>query len=401
MTAAPSPARRYPILIVGGGTAGITVAARLRKALPKEEIAVLEPSEKHYYQPLWTLVGAGVVDRRVSVRAEKDVIPRGVVWIRDAVVAFDPENNLVRTAGGEAIGYDYLVVCPGLQLNWGKVEGLAGQVGQGGVCSNYAFETVESTWEALRHFRGGVAIFTQARPPVKCGGAPQKILYLAADYLRRQGLREKSELLFVSPAAGIFPIPAYARTLNGVLKRYGIQTLFRHELVAVRPQDREARFKNLDTGEEVIRHYDLLHVTPPMSAPDCIQRSTLADASGFVEVDAKTLQHVRYPNVFALGDASSLPTSKTGAAVRKQAPVLVANLKAVKEGRAPTAVYDGYSSCPIVTGYGRLMLAEFDYGMRRKESFPFDQSRERGSMYLLKRYILPLVYWHGMLKGRL
>lgn len=393
--------KRDKIVIVGGGSAGLSVAARLCAQKPAPEITIVEPSEKHWYQPLWTLVGAGVFPRQASERPEADYIPPGAIWVRDAVMRFEPERNAVKTQGGRTISYDYLVVAPGLQLDWARIRGLAGHVGRDGICSNYSYETVESTWQALRAFSGGTALFTQPSTAVKCGGAPQKICYLAEDYFRQIGLRKQSHVVFASGTKSIFAVPKYAAALERVITRKGIETLFQHELVEVRPVQREAVFQRLDNSHEVVLSYDLLHVTPPTSAPDVVKRSPLVDSIGWVEVDSKTLQHIRYPNVYSLGDASNLPTSKTGAAIRKQAPVLVANLTAQRRGLLPSAQYDGYTSCPLVTGYGSLILAEFDYEKRSCETFPFNQAKERRSMYLLKAYGLPRLYWHGMLRGRL
>lgn len=133
----------------------------------------------------------------------------------------------------------------------------------------------------------------------------------------------------------------------------------------------------------------MIHVTPPQSAPDFIRKSKLANETGWVDIDKNTLQHNRYPNIFSIGDASSLPTSKTGAAIRKQAPILVANLLAALHKKKAVKQYDGYTSCPLVTGYGKLVLAEFDYQNQPKETFPFDQSKERWSMYQLKNMFCP------------
>lgn len=394
------PVVRHQVVIVGGGTAGITVAARLHRTAKHLDIALIEPSTKHYYQPLWTLVGGGVFPKEASEREEAAVIPPGVTWLHDAVTDFDPEHNTVLTRDGRRVRYDFLVVAPGIQIDWDKVKGLKETIGRGGVCSNYAYEYVSYTWDCIKHFSGGNAIFTMPNTAIKCGGAPQKIMYLADDYFRRTGVRERARIIFASATASVFAVKKYAAALNRVITRKGIETCYRHDLVEIRPTSREAIFEHLDTHEQVIMSYDLLHVTPPMSAPDCIKRSPLANAAGWVEVDKYTLQHVRYPNVFSLGDASSLPTSKTGAAIRKQAPVLVTNLRAAMQGKPLPARYDGYTSCPLVTGYGRLILAEFDYDLQPKETFPFDQAKERYSMYLLKKYGLPALYWHGMLKGR-
>jgi sulfide:quinone oxidoreductase len=390
--------KKYQIVIVGGGTAGISVAARLRKK--DLDVAIIEPSAKHYYQPFWTFAGGGIVKKEQSERDESDYIPEGVKWIQDSVVEFQPDENFVTTKSGEMTGYDFLIVAPGLQLNWDKVKGLPEAVGKDGVCSNYSFKTVDSTWEFIRNFKGGKAIFTQPNTPIKCGGAPQKICYLAEDYFRKTGIRDKCDIEFISGAGVLFSSPYYVPPLEKHIAETGIKYKLKHDLVEIRAASSEAVFQNLETNEEVIEKYDLIHVTPPMGAPDFIKQSPLADAAGWVDVDKFTLQHKRFANIFSLGDASNLPTSKTGAAIRQQIPVLLANLSSAMNGEALTAKYNGYSSCPLVTGYDSLILAEFDYDLQPQETFPFDQRKERYSMFLLKRYILPRLYWDGMLRGR-
>jgi sulfide:quinone oxidoreductase len=391
-----SPTR---VVIVGGGAGGITVAARLANSGESLKIQIVEPSDKHYYQPLWTLVGAGVFPREESERNEADFIPPGVEWIKEFVDSFQPEQNRVTLRDGRHLEYDYLVVSPGLQINWQKVKGLKEAVGKGGVCSNYDYNTVESTWAAIRSLKSGNAVFTQPSGVIKCGGAPQKICYLAEDYFRQHGVREQVNVIFASAAGMIFPVDRYRPSLERVIERKGIQTLYEHDLCEVRPNTKEAVFRRPDGSEHAVR-YDMLHATPPMGPPDFISRSPLADAGGWVEVNKHTLQHLRFSNVFGLGDASSLPTSKTGAAIRKQAPVLVENLLSQRAGEPLLGSYDGYTSCPLVTGYSGMILAEFDYDKQPAESFPFDQSQERYSMYLLKKHALPNLYWHGMLRGR-
>ncbi len=392
----------YQVLIVGGGSAGITVAAYLANEPSKPEVAIIEPSTRHFYQPLWTLVGAGVFPRENSMRDEADFIPPGTTWIQDAVSAFDPEHNRVTLRSGDTIGYDYLVVAMGIQIDWDKIKGLKESIGKEGVCSNYSYDTVESTWDNIRTFRGGNAIFTQPATPIKCGGAPQKIAYLAEDYFRKSGVRERSNVMFMSAAGGIFGVKKYADTLNQVIKRKQIDARFQHNLVEIRPDRREAVFVQMNNDNaEVVVNYEMIHVTPPMSAPDLIKQSVLADANGWVDVDKYTLRHARYKNVFSLGDCSNLPTSKTGAAIRKQAPVVVENMIASMHGKPLPAAYNGYTSCPLVTGYGSLVLAEFDYNQQPLETFPFDQAQERYSMYALKAYGLPAMYWNGMLRGRI
>ncbi|MEZ4537661.1 MAG: FAD/NAD(P)-binding oxidoreductase [Cyanobacteriota/Melainabacteria group bacterium] len=387
------------VVILGGGTAGISVAARLRKALRGTEIMVVEPAATHYYQPLWTLVGAGVFDKDESARAEKGLIPDGVEWLEDSVERIDPEKMEVITRGGKSFSYSVLVVSTGLKILWDGVKGLADTIGKNGVCSNYSIDYVSYTWDCIREFKGGTAIFTHPNTPIKCGGAPQKIAYLAEDYFSMNGVRENSRLY--SPLPRIqSSVSQNMPASEQVIERKKIEALFQHNLVEIIADKKEAVFQRLDNGEEVRMQYDMLHVTPPMGPPDFIKESSLGDQAGWVDVDNHTLQHTKYKNIFSLGDSAGLPTSKTAAAIRKQAPVAVANILAFMGGEEPQASYDGYTSCPLVTGYKNLILAEFDYALNPQESFPFDQSKERYSMYLFKKYVIPVLYWEGMLKGR-
>jgi sulfide:quinone oxidoreductase len=392
--------RHFEVVIVGGGTGGISVAARLRAKGGFQSVALVEPSEVHYYQPLWTLVGGGVLGKESTRRRQADFIPKGTTWVRDAVASFSPEKNEIALKNGDRLTYGYLVVAVGMEVFWDRIPGLREALSTGSVCSNYSYETVEGTWKAIQAFRGGRALFTFPSTPIKCGGAPQKIMYLAESYFRKQGLRDKTEVVFFSAGASIFAVKKYAAVLNGIIAKRGLQTRYRYNLVEIRPKDRVAVFENLDTKDRTEERYDLMHVTPPMGTPAVVSSSALADGAGFVAVDKHTLQHVKFPNVFSLGDGSSLPTSRTGAAIRKQAPVLVGNLLAYATKRPLTAKYDGYTSCPLVTDYGKVVLAEFDYDGNPVETFPFDQGKERWSMYFLKRYLLPPLYWYGMLRGR-
>ena len=393
-------ADKHQIVIVGGGSAGITTAAQLLKMNRGLDIAIIDPSDWHYYQPLWTLVGGGAASREKTRRPQKSVIPNGTTWVKSAVCSFDPENNSLSTGDGQTIGYEFLIVCPGIQIDWDRIVGLKESLGKNGVCSNYSYDSVNSTWDCIRNLNEGVAVFTQPETPIKCGGAPQKIMYLAEHYFRKHGKRGQIGVKFLSAKPGIFPAPHYAAKLEKIISDRNIEASFEHQLVELKTTSKEAVFRNLKLGEEVIQKYDMIHVTPPMSAPDFIAKSPLAAEDGWVSVDKHTLQHTNYTNVFGLGDASNLPTSKTGAAIRKQAPIVAANVTALMAGNSMTNSYNGYTSCPLVTGYGRLILAEFDYDKQPDETFWFDQSKERWSMYMLKKIGLPILYWQGMLRGR-
>lgn len=392
----------YQILIIGGGNAGISVAAQLLLKSSSLEIAIIEPATKHYYQPAWTLVGSGAFDIQKTVRSEAEVMPEGVEWIKQRAAAFKPESNEVTLETGESISYGFLIVAPGIQLNWDAVKGLREALGKDGVCSNYSFDYAPYTWETLKNFKGGKAIFISPHTPVKCGGAPHKIMYMAADYFRKQGILNKTDIQYWSGGTRLFAVEKYEKTLLQVCKRANIKLNFFQRLEEIDAKNKRAKFVGFGEANKDVETwvaYDMIHVTPPQSAPDFIKKSPLANEAGWIDVNKSTLQHTKYANIFALGDASSLPTSKTGAAIRKQAPVVVANLLAAMEKKALEATYNGYTSCPVVTGYGKLVLAEFDYNNQPQETFPFDQSKERWSMYQLKKQVLPWFYWNKILKG--
>ncbi|MCK6510489.1 NAD(P)/FAD-dependent oxidoreductase [Myxococcota bacterium] len=397
-------AQQYNILIIGAGTAGIAMAARLRKHFPAGQIALIDPAEKHYYQPLWTLVGAGICPREESERNTVDLIPDGVEWLRDAVESFQPEQNTVTTKKGDTLGYKVLIVAPGIQINWGAIKGLKDTLGKNGVASNYDYNLVHKTWPMLQEVQSGNAIFTFPNTLIKCAGAPQKIMWLAEEAFRKAGKRDKINVIYAPAGAAIFGVPRYAKPLNKLVKERDIEGRYNRNLIEIRPDKKEAVFEilkdKIPTGDTETLSYSFLHVTPPQSAPDFVRNSTLADKDGWVDVDKHTLQHHKFPNIFSLGDASSLPCSKTGAAIRKQAHFLEENIVAFFANKPLTGHYDGYASCPLVTGYNSVILAEFGYDGKIMESFPFEQDRERFSMYALKRYALPPLYWHGMLKGR-
>lgn len=394
---------RHRVVIIGGGTAGITVAARLRRA-GQTDVAVVDPAHTHYYQPLWTLAGAGCAPIGESARPQASVLPRGVRWIRRSAVRADPDAREVVLDDGSVLGYEQLVLCPGIRLDWDGIAGLRSALGADGVCSNYSYESVSATWHAIRTTRSGAAVFAMPAGPIKCAGAPQKIAYLAADHWRREGVLGKVDVHLVLPTPGLFGVPEYAEVLAGVVRRYGITVHFGSEVTAVRAESREVTVRGIATGETFALPCTMAHLVPPQRAPEWIGESGLAgpaDPGGYAEIDKHTLRHVRYPEVFALGDAGSSPNSKTGAAVRKQAPVVVANLLAAQRGAPPPARYGGYASCPLTTARGKTLLAEFDYTMRPAPSIPFlDTTRERTDMWYLKRRGLPFLYWNLMLRGR-
>ncbi len=417
------------IIIVGAGNAGLSVASQLLRKNVNASISIVDPSTKHYYQPAWTLVGAGEFDINDTVKNQIDFIPKGAEWIQDAVETFQPELNKLTCKSGKVIEYDVLIVAPGIQLDWQKIEGLKEALGKNNISSNYSFEHAPYTWEMIKNFKGGTAVFTNPSSPIKCGGAPHKIMYLACDYWTKKGIIDKCDVHYISGAGMIFGVPEYAATLKEVLIKHNIKTHFTSDVYKIDAQKQTVYFKNKFSKEEnsnnlksvgaacyainegstsdsvsdISLTFDFCHAVPPQSAPEFIKNSPLRDANnafGYVEINKNTMQHTRFENVFALGDCTNAPCSKTGAAIRKQAPVGVENVLSFLSNKSLTAEYTGYSACPIPTQYGKLMLAEFDYTNTPKMTFPFDQAKPRWSMWIMKKYLLPWLYWNKILTGK-
>jgi sulfide:quinone oxidoreductase len=392
--------QKYNVVVVGGGSGGLAVAGRLRRRRPELDVAVIEPSGEHYYQPAWTLVGAGAYSAEATRKRESAVMPKGVAWIKTRVAGFEPQSNQIVLEDGTRVEYAFLVVAAGIQLNWGAIEGLKETLGHNCVTSNYDYSLAPYTWECIRDFRGGRALFTQPPMPIKCPGAPQKILYLAADRFRKRGIT--AELDFFNAGATMFGVPFFAKALDKVMDAYGAKAHFGHNLVAVDGPGKQAVFEYAD-GDEKKREthaFEMLHVVPPQSAPDFIRDSPLSDQSGWVTVDKHTMRHTQYENVFGLGDCTNSPNSKTAAAVKNQAPVVVANLLRTLDRNGPELTYDGYASCPLTTSLGKVMLAEFCYDGVVTPSFVLDPRVPRAAFWWLKKSFLPHLYWQFIVPGK-
>jgi sulfide:quinone oxidoreductase len=397
------PNKHHTLLIIGGGAAGVTIANTMRRQNAKIDIAIVEPSEVHYYQPGFTIVGGGAYTLKETIRNEADLIHPTVTWIKDYAETFQPNDNSVSLRSGDTISYDYLVVCPGLQLDWGKIEGLKETLGKNNVCSNYSAETVEYTWECIQNIKEGAALFTQPPMPIKCAGAPQKIMYLAADRFRKRGTLDKFNIEFFNAGPVLFGVPFFAKALSKVVADYGIKTNFNHNLVAIDGPAKSATFEVTDSDgnkQRITKAFDMIHVTPPQSAPDFIKKSPLANAAGWIDVNPKSLQHNQFSNIFALGDAAATSNAKTAAAIRKQAPVVVDNILSLQNKTDIREGYDGYGSCPLTTSLSTVMLAEFSYDGKVTPSFPFlDPRKNRFIWWWGKTTGFPWLYWHLMIKG--
>ena len=391
------------IVVIGGGSAGIGLLASLLKRDPQLNITLIEPNDYHCYQPAWTLVGGGAYDLQKTRRPLADVLPNGVSWVQAAVSEVLPDENTLVLDSGQRVTWKNLIVCPGLRLAWEKIEGLQDTLGQHGVTSNYSYEHAAYTWQLVQQLKGGKALFTQPAMPIKCAGAPQKALYLSCDHWLKQGDLKHIDVEFNLAGAALFGVPTFVPPLMKYVEKYNARLAFNSNLVKVDGPARKAWFEVKDaegnaTVEEKI--FDMLHVVPPQLSPDFIRQSPLVDAAGWCEVNPHSLQHLRYPHIFGLGDVCGTTNAKTAAAVRKQIVVVAENLLALRKQAPLPLKYDGYGSCPLTVEKGKVVLAEFGYGGKLLPTFPLDPTQARRSMWFLKATLLPWFYWNGMLKGR-
>ncbi len=416
--------KHFQVVVIGGGTGGIMTASRLRNKNKDISIAIIEPSDTHYYQPASSLIGAGTYKMKNALRPQSTVIPKNTSWIKDQATQILPDENKVEMQKSGFVTYDYLIVATGVVNDLSQIEGLKEAVDKGVVCSNYI--NPEYTWENLQQFKKGNAIFTQPSTPFKCGGAPQKAMYMAADYIRKQNLSGETSILFPTPSGVIFPVKEIKETLEKVIDRYQIHFKPFHNPIKIDTEKKTAFFKIMndeialdkakDSAMGIVYHensvveipFNFMHLAPPQTVPAVIKKSKLINAEGWLDVDINSLQHKTYQNVFGVGDVAALPTAKTGAAIRKQAPVIVDNILKLLQGKeADNKSYDGYSSCPLITGYGKMALAEFNYKNEftpdpmMKFMLVFSSHKEHWRLWMLKKYMLPFMYWNQMIKGRM
>ena len=413
--------KHYKILIIGGGTGGVMIASQFIAKNLEKDIAIIEPSMYHYYQPAWTLVGAGDYNFEDTKRKMGNVIPKGADWIKQKATKIYPEENAVILDEGKKVTYEYLIVSPGLKQDFSLIPGLKEVMDDPNSGAGSVYTDPDKVWKNIKNFKGGVALFTQPPTPIKCGGAPQKIMYLAEAAFKKQGKREKTKVVFATNGGVIFGIKPIKDTLMKVVDRKCINLKFGHRLAEIDPKkkiawyslgDNKGEHNNL--GIEILEKeglvgikYDFLHSAPPSLAPNFVKEAGLTNADGWMDVDQYTLQHKKHKNIFGIGDVAALPTAKTGAAIRKQVPVVIDNIEKLKKGIEKfDKKYNGYSSCPLITDYGKMVLAEFDYDGNftpdpmLKWLLIFDSSKEHWRLWMLKKYGLPYLYWNKMMKGK-
>jgi len=400
---------RARIVIAGAGAAGLATASRLAAALDGAQITLIDARREHYYQPGFTLVGAGIKPAGYVTSTTAEYVPRGVELVQARVAEFDPAGNKVVTDAGQPFAYDFLVVATGLELEYGLIEGMEERlIGKNGVGSIYRGPAAAlATWQAMSDFadRGGRGVFLRPATEMKCAGAPLKYTFITEDYLTRRGRRGKAEIVYNSNNKVLFSVPIVSEKVRMLFEERGIEVSYERVLKAIDPGRRIATFATPQGIEE--QGYDFIHVIPPMRASHAIRNSPLPwqsgawAAEGWLEVDKGTLRHVRHPNVFGVGDVAGVPKGKTAASVKWQVPVAVDHLVAEIAGKTSAALYTGYTSCPLITRLGQAMLVEFDYRNNLTPSFPgvIAPLEELWVSWVMKTMALRPTYV-SMLRGR-
>ncbi len=407
--AAPKLASKARIVIAGAGAAGLAAASQLSARLDGAQITLVDARKPHYYQPGFTLIAAGLKSSSYSVSATRDHVAKGVDLIEEAVAEFDPEGNRIVTQSGRAVPYDFLIVATGLQLDYAAIAGMdTALIGRDGIGSVYAGpQEAEATWREMARFseRGGVGLFSRPITEMKCAGAPLKYAFITDDYLRKNGQRQRAKLIYAAQNQTLFGVPIVSEKVRMLFADRGIETAYSHVMVGIDPGKRIATF-NTPNGQKEIG-FDFINVVPPMRAPQAVRNSPLPwregalAADGWLEVDQKTLRHRRYHNVFGIGDVAGVPKGKTAASVKWQTPVAVDQLVASIAGKTSSEVYNGYTSCPLITKIGRAMLVEFDYNNNLVPSFPgiIAPLEELWLSWLMKEIALKPTYM-AMLHGQ-
>ncbi|WP_191905722.1 NAD(P)/FAD-dependent oxidoreductase [Microbacterium caowuchunii] len=389
----------YDVVIIGGGNGGIAAAAQLRRRGAKD-VALVDPAATHVYKPLQNYVGTGLAAASSLSRPQARLIPKGVAWHRSAAARIDGAERRVELEDGTALfGADIVLAC-GAVTDWNAVPGAEEALTSGTAVTTFEDDRLAATRDAIRSLTSGRAVFTLHEQPASGRETALKPLFLACDHWRRRGVLGSIEVELLHDGERLHPVDEIAVAIRRHLDAYGIVLR-----LGTRVREVEGPSITVDgpDGSRVVRT-DLLHLLPPYAAPELVRASHLdgRDTGGFAAVDPVTLQHPRHPRVWCIGDAADLGDARTGGALRHQVQTVIENIQRQRTGRSLTE-YDGYTVAPIATSRRSLVFGE--YLSRSHEvtrSIPLlDNLRSRPWWYVLDRHVLPQLYWHGILKGRI
>jgi sulfide:quinone oxidoreductase len=392
------------IVILGAGTAGTIVANKLYQELDADEwkITVVDQSEVHYYQPGFLFIPFGIYSKNDVMRPRRDYLPRGVEIIISEIELVEPDKNQVKIKkDGRVLPYDYLIVATGSRTVPEETPGLAEHEWRKTI---YDFYTVDGAFELhkyLRTWRGGRMVLNVAEMPIKCPVAPLEFMFLADWFFHEQGIRDRTELVYVTPLPGAFTKPRAAGLLGEILEEKNIRVEPEFMIMEVDPDG-----KKIVSYDEREIEYDLLVTVPVNMGDPLIARSQMGDELNFVPTEKHTLKAKHHDNVFVLGDATDLPSSKAGSVAHFQGDVFIENFLRYVDGLPLRETFDGHANCYIESGFGKGFLIDFNYDVEPLPGKfplpgvgPFSLLQE-SRMNHWGKMLFRWMYWNILLKGR-
>ena len=422
---APTPAEAKSnlaanIAIIGAGLGGISLSAQLISDLPNAKITLFDADPMLYYQPGFTLIAAGIYDKDDVSYDKKDLINKKVQWVQENVAKLDVESKSLQTTSGATHTYDYLIIATGTTYEFELYKGLSEEIVNDpstNIASIYTADSAVKARDMLKKLakNGGRAIFAEPNTPIKCGGANKKLNFLLEDLARSEGGRDKLEMHLYTGGDSMLSSPIHAKMIEQLYIERDMPYSTRHLLVEVDKERNVAIFEKLmpyrENGQDKVAKervevpYDYLFVIPKMKTSDFIAQAGLSISKGhtagnWVDVDKYTLQHKKYPYIFAIGDCAGIPKGKTGASIRKQYPVVAKNLIAHLQGQNLEAKFNGYTACPLLTGYGKAVMVEFNYEGADPMLPCFGATRESWMNWFIKVYLMKPMVMQGMIYAR-
>lgn len=390
------------LVILGSGTAGTMMANHLRKRIKAGDwqISIIDQEQKHYYQPGFLFMPFGIYSEQDVIRPKRRFLPSDVTYVDAEVDRVNADQNQVLLRGGGSLSYNVLIIATGAKIAPDQIEGMLGPDWRTRIFDFYTFDGARALRAALADWNGGRLVVHVSEMPIKCPVAPLEFAFLADWWLTERGLRRKTELVYVTPLSGAFTRPIASRALSRMLERKHINVITDFSIGRV---DSE-RHKIISWDEREIE-YDLLATVPTNMGDAAMERSGLGDELNFVATDHRTLQSKRYQNVFVIGDATDLPTSKAGSVAHFEAEVLTENILHYIKGDPLDAGFDGHANCFIESGFGKGVLLDFNYDLEPVEGvFPFPAF---GPFSLLRetrinhwgKLAFKWIYWNALLKG--
>ena len=391
------------LVILGAGTGGTIMANKLRKVLDRSEweIIIVDEEKNHFYQPGFLFIPFGIYTKQDVIKPKADFIPPGVKLLFNKIDKIEPDKNRVLLAGGTILNYDWLIIATGTRMAPEETPGLKDKLWHKKIFDFYTLDGAIALYEFFRNWEGGRLVLAISEMPIKCPVAPLEFVFLADHYFTEIGIRDKVDISFVTPLPGAFTKPRTTKLLGDLLAEKNIKVF--PEFYIERVDNDEQKLISYDQQEAP---FDILAIVPVNKGSDAIERSSMGDDLGFIPTDKYTLRSSQYENIFVLGDASNIPTSKAGSVVHFASDILYENFLSAIEGRPLKAKFDGHANCYIETGFGKGSIIDFNYDTEPLPgTFPLPGIGPFGLLQNTKmnhygKVVFRWIYWHILLKGK-